>query len=168
MEIVWTFANLIIPIFKQPAIAIIARYTRPIQEIFHTNNLDKVVITLVVVIFVLSIPVEYLEPEINSYMDAIWWAIVTATTVGYGDISPVTPVGRIIAVFLMIFGIGLIGIVTSAVASYFTRGREESKDPTIHFISEQVKRLDELTPLEKVYFHACLRIVLNFNIWIRI
>lgn len=48
-----------------------------------------------------------------------WWAIVTATTVGYGDLSPVTLEGRIIAVLLMLTGIGVIGIFTANVASLF-------------------------------------------------
>ncbi|MED5272365.1 MAG: potassium channel family protein, partial [Candidatus Thermoplasmatota archaeon] len=46
---------------------------------------------------------------INSFGDAMWWAIVTTTTVGYGDYSPVDPLSRIVAAFLMLVGIGLVG-----------------------------------------------------------
>jgi voltage-gated potassium channel len=57
--------------------------------------------------------------EERSFGDALWWAVVTATTVGYGDISPSTVEGRIIAVVLMLTGIGVIGIFTATVVSFF-------------------------------------------------
>jgi voltage-gated potassium channel len=56
---------------------------------------------------------------VDSIGDALWWAVVTATTVGYGDVSPVTAEGRLIAVVLMITGIGVIGVFTATVASLF-------------------------------------------------
>lgn len=55
---------------------------------------------------------------INSFGDAIWWAFVTITTVGYGDYFPVTVTGRIVAVGLMVGGIALIGVVTATLASW--------------------------------------------------
>lgn len=55
---------------------------------------------------------------IQSFGDALWWAIVTITTVGYGDLAPVTPTGRVVAAGLMIGGIALIGVVTATLASW--------------------------------------------------
>ena len=51
----------------------------------------------------------------------MWWAIVTVTTVGYGDRYPVTAGGRTVAVILMLVGIGLIGVLTATVASVFIK-----------------------------------------------
>ena len=59
--------------------------------------------------------------NIHSYPDALWWAIVTVTTVGYGDRYPVTEGGRMVAVILMLLGIGLIGVLTATVASVFVK-----------------------------------------------
>jgi voltage-gated potassium channel len=59
--------------------------------------------------------------NIHSYPDALWWAIVTVTTVGYGDRFPVTDGGRSVAVVLMLVGIGLIGVLTATVASVFIK-----------------------------------------------
>jgi voltage-gated potassium channel len=56
--------------------------------------------------------------RINNFGDAVWWAITTVTTVGYGDVSPVTTTGKVIAVFLMIGGISLVGLVTATLASW--------------------------------------------------
>ncbi len=54
---------------------------------------------------------------IKSLGDALWWAISTATTVGYGDRYPVSPEGKVIAAGLMILGIGVLGLVSAALAS---------------------------------------------------
>jgi voltage-gated potassium channel len=59
--------------------------------------------------------------NVHNYADALWWAIVTVTTVGYGDRFPVTAGGRIVAVILMLVGIGLIGVLTATVASVFIK-----------------------------------------------
>ena len=57
--------------------------------------------------------------NIHTYKDALWWAVVTVTTVGYGDRYPVTEGGRLVATVLMFVGIGLIGVLTATVASFF-------------------------------------------------
>jgi voltage-gated potassium channel len=68
---------------------------------------------------------------ITTFPDALWWALVTITTVGYGDLYPVTGTGRIIASGLMIAGIALVGSVTATLASWFV---ERIKD-----VDEQAK-----------------------------
>ena len=67
--------------------------------------------------------------------DAIWWALVTMTTVGYGDKVPITPGGRIIGIVIMFFGMALISLFTATVSSIFVtrkikegRGLESVKD----------------------------------------
>ncbi len=55
---------------------------------------------------------------IGSPLDALWWGVVTLTTVGYGDVYPVTPEGRIAASILMLLGIGLFGAITATITSY--------------------------------------------------
>jgi voltage-gated potassium channel len=57
--------------------------------------------------------------NIHTFGQAIWWAGVTITTVGYGDYYPVTPVGQAVAFALMIVGISLLGLVTATVAAWF-------------------------------------------------
>ena len=66
---------------------------------------------------------------INSFGKALWWSITTVTTVGYGDVYPVTNTGRVIAVLLMIGGISLVGVVTAALASWIiqTVAEEETE-----------------------------------------
>lgn len=54
--------------------------------------------------------------NVHSFFDAIWWAMVTITTVGYGDIAPVTTGGRVVSMVLMMLGIGFLGLTTGLVA----------------------------------------------------
>lgn len=74
-------------------------------------------------VFTASIAILEFEREagnIKTAEDAVWWAITTITTVGYGDRYPVTTEGRLVAVFLMIVGIGLFGTLSGLAASWFT------------------------------------------------
>lgn len=56
--------------------------------------------------------------SITTFPNALWWALVTITTVGYGDLAPVTATGRTIAALLMIGGVALIGVITATLASW--------------------------------------------------
>ena len=56
--------------------------------------------------------------RIHSFFDALWWSATTITTVGYGDIYPVTTAGRIIAVFTMVVGISFLAVVTARIAKF--------------------------------------------------
>jgi voltage-gated potassium channel len=79
------------------------------------------------------------EASIDGFADAMWWSVVTTTTVGYGDVFPVTAEGRALAVVLMLTGIGLIGTVSANVAAYFVRA-DETEDS--QHIAERLDRLE--------------------------
>lgn len=66
--------------------------------------------------------------DITSYLDAIYWAMVTITTVGYGDIAPVTDIGKIIAMFSIVFGIAMISFTTSIMVSAFSERFDEMRN----------------------------------------
>ena len=64
--------------------------------------------------------------EFPSMWDGVWWATSTITTVGYGDVTPHTDSGRVIAIFMMVSGIGFVALLTAAVAERFIRDERES------------------------------------------
>jgi voltage-gated potassium channel len=70
--------------------------------------------------------------NIHSYPEALWWAIVTVTTVGYGDRYPVSAGGRVVAAVLMLVGIGLIGVLTATVASVFIKEHTDANKEAIN------------------------------------
>ena len=65
------------------------------------------------------------ESSINTPEEALWWAFVTVTTVGYGDFYPVTSLGRIVAVMLMVSGVGLFGSFAAYIGSLFVADKSE-------------------------------------------
>ena len=83
--------------------------------------------------------------NIHSYHDALWWAVVTVTTVGYGDRFPVSEGGRAVAVILMLVGIGLIGVLTATVASFFVQEHTDANKDQLKAAHEDLGgRLDEI------------------------
>jgi len=97
---------------------------RRLTTSLHGRVAAYVTLTASLVVFMASLAVYDAErgapgASITSYGDAVWWALTTITTVGYGDEYPVTGDGRLVAVLLMVSGIALLGVVTAAVASWF-------------------------------------------------
>jgi voltage-gated potassium channel len=85
------------------------------------------------------------DGPITSFEDALWWSVVTITTVGYGDTYPTTDIGRGVAVFLMVSGITLFGMLTARVAAFFV----EEEDASAR--AEEQAKLDQiLNRLERI------------------
>ena len=85
---------------------------------------------------------------INSFADAMWWAIVTTTTVGYGDYSPVDPLSRLVAAFLMLVGIGLVGSLAATMSQLFYTMKEGTGGRSLVNTDEDV-----LSILERLLTH---------------
>jgi voltage-gated potassium channel len=90
------------------------------------------------------------QANIKNFGDALWWAFVTITTVGYGDFSPVTDAGRLIAGGLMLGGIALLGVVTATLASWIVERVSEQEEDVqaatrgeIRELSRQLSQLQE-------------------------
>lgn len=117
----------------------ILRVLRAIRSVKHLmtfvfakkvkGTFSTVAIFAVLMILFSSIAILQVEDDPNSNIktaeDALWWAYVTITTVGYGDKYPVTTEGRLIAVALMTTGVGLFGTFTGYIASWFVEERTE-------------------------------------------
>jgi voltage-gated potassium channel len=84
-----------------------------------------------------------LEPQTvkGGFADGVWWAIVTASTVGYGDIAPTTVGGRLIAVMLMLSGVGLVSTLAASITAYFV-GHEENV--ALIELNEKTTRIENL------------------------
>jgi voltage-gated potassium channel len=97
-----------------------------VEAVLRHHSLFRVLIAAAATLFLGAWLVLLFEEHakgsnIHDYADALWWAVVTVTTVGYGDRFPVSEGGRAVAVILMLLGIGLIGVLTATVASVFVK-----------------------------------------------
>lgn len=82
-----------------------------------------------------------------STWDGVWWAVSTVTTVGYGDKVPETTVGRVIAIVVMVVGIGFVAILTAAAAGRFMRERQADETGQLELrdrLDEILRRLDAI------------------------
>lgn len=81
------------------------------------------------------------ESTIQTAPDALWWAFVTITTVGYGDQVPITPEGRVVAVVLMTAGVGLFGTYTAWLATWMTAPGDARREEDLLELSREVRSL---------------------------
>ncbi len=110
------------------------------RRMLNVDFLLVYAIGMVVVAATVVTSVEQGRDTIESFPDAIWWSIVTVTTVGYGDMTPETPVGRAMAVFLMLTGIGLFGGLTANLASVMVRS-EDGVEANVKELLAEVRSL---------------------------
>jgi voltage-gated potassium channel len=100
------------------------------REVLRRRGLSWVLLivlalNLVAAALVLTFERGMTNGNIHSYPDALWWAVTTITTVGYGDRFPMSPAGRGVAVVLMVSGIALFGVITASIAAYFVEQKAE-------------------------------------------
>lgn len=126
----WELLLLVVPAFRALRSITMVRqlpYFRQVtpQTIRYRLLLEMLLgVTLYVYVSSLSVyRVEHLAPgaTIDSWGNATWWTIVTMATVGYGDFTPVTSLGRIVAVLNMVVGIIVIGITSATVVNYLSQ-----------------------------------------------
>jgi voltage-gated potassium channel len=115
----------------------------------HGRVATYVVASVALLVFVASLAILDAErgkpaSNIESFPDALWWSATTIATVGYGDRYPVTASGRLVAAGLMIAGIGLLGVVTATLASWFVEKvaeKGEQQQSTLTDLTNEVRKL---------------------------
>jgi len=90
--------------------------------------------------------------HIKTFLDALWWCIATVTTVGYGDIIPVTNVGRVVALIYMFFGIAMISLVLSIISNRFRKRieKDESEDQEKEMLYLKDLVVSKLAEIERI------------------
>lgn len=106
-------------------IELTSKIERKISRFLRTNGLIYILYVNIFIVLVGSSILSVVEEK--SFSDSLWWALVTVTTVGYGDIVPVSLFGKWIAVLLMLVGIGTIGMLTSALTHFFVKDNPDEQ-----------------------------------------
>ena len=84
------------------------------------------------------------DSKVEDLGDALWWAVTTVTTVGYGDIFPVTGTGRVVAVALMLVGISLVGVITATIAGWFVAQTDRARQDEDAALSARLDRIEAM------------------------
>lgn len=106
------------------------------------EKLGRAFLYVAIIVVAASLIEMRVEPESSGFVtfgDSLWWGVVTLTTVGYGDIAPVTSVGRVVGVVVMLVGLAFLGTIAGSLASFFglgsgdagTQGNEATSDPKV-------------------------------------
>lgn len=123
--------------------AVITRGTQAVQAVFGKRGVGfAMALTLLVALGAGGL-FALLEPKDGNFADAMWWAVVTITTVGYGDIAPVTPLGRFAGVVVMVVGIGFVAILTAAISAHFIDSEDTGLASELQRLHERLDRIEE-------------------------
>lgn len=123
--------------------AVITRGTKTVQAVFGKRGVGYAMALTVLAALGAGGLFAILEPESGTFGDAMWWAVVTITTVGYGDITPATPLGRIAGVVVMFVGIGFVAILTAAIAAHFVESQEADLTSEIQRLHDRLDRIEQ-------------------------
>ena len=106
-------------------VGLTGKLEKKVSKLLQTNGLIYILYVNIFIVLVGSSILSVVEEK--SFSDSLWWALVTVTTVGYGDIVPVSLFGKWIAVLLMLVGIGTIGMLTSALTNFFVKDNPDEQ-----------------------------------------
>ena len=117
-----------------------------LETLFNSRRLRTILAALLFFIFLFGYLFYVSEPDVRNFGDGIWWALVTITTVGYGDITPVTTLGRVVASSLMLLGLGLIATITAIVSAKFIQNfvDHHTNDDVLEKLDEMQLELDDI------------------------
>ena len=115
------------------------------RRVLARHHLGSTLAVCLVIVVIAGIMMAGIDPGITNITDGIWWAWVTVTTVGYGDVVPITTEGKIFGALLIAMGIGLFSMITASFTVYFVAQDEEEDnlELTLH-AAEMNARMDRI------------------------
>tara|TARA_B100001123_G_scaffold443766_1_gene590652 strand:- start:1415 stop:1813 length:399 start_codon:yes stop_codon:yes gene_type:complete len=121
-------------------------YLSLLLRVFNNKRLRTVLSLILFFIALFGFIFFITEPDVKSFSDGLWWALVTITTVGYGDITPMTSIGRLVASALMFLGLGLIASLTAVISVKFIQSfvDHHTNDDVLEKLEEMQKDIDEI------------------------
>lgn len=138
-------------LFRLVRVAVVgARVVDQSDSIVKRSNTKYAFMVAGLVVLLAAVMVWHVEHEnpqssIHSMTDALWWAVTTVTTVGYGDKYPQSPEGKAVAIGLMILGIAIFGLVSATLASYFIESETKDDNEEMREVLARVEaKLDAL------------------------
>lgn len=115
------------------------------QRRFRQILIGAMILSVFIAFIIVPVERTTAKRSIDSFSDALWWTVSTITTVGYGDVVPVTLLGRFLGIILQVLGTVMFGTLIAIISSNMSRGQEEM------YWSRLFNRMDDLdNKLEKI------------------
>lgn len=129
-------------------LGILFKVSRDLRSILARHNLGTTLLVCLLLLFISGFLIAALDPAFNGPLDGIWWAWVTMTTVGYGDIVPSTNEGRLFGSLLILIGICMFSLLTASFSVFFIEKDEgqiaERERQNLNRITRLENRLDNI------------------------
>lgn len=142
MILVSSGKNILFPYHKKIKADIIA-------DVIKKSLVREILSVLMILIVLCSLYFTLVEPNITSYVDALWYSFAVITTMGFGDVYVVTTLGRILSVILGIAGIAVVAVFTSIIVNFYNEMNRKREEKALNKIADEVKELEEPKDNEK-------------------
>lgn len=124
--------------------------TRILHKILKRTYAYRVLSGFLIFVLILAMVFTLIEPEIYNYGEGLWYCYVNMFTIGFGDIVPVTVLGRILSVFLTIYATVVIAILTAGAVAFYNEITTKEVDKTKEVFLDKLTRLPELSKDELI------------------
>ena len=114
-----------------------------LRKILRKTYASEILLGMILLIVSFSLLLSMLDPGIGSFQDALWFCFATVTTIGYGDVTAATGLGRILAVILGIYGIIVVALITSIIVNFYNETKTDSKDGQAETVANAFAEEDE-------------------------
>jgi voltage-gated potassium channel len=104
---------------------ILLEMSSTVRQMLASNNIGLTLLVALIIIVMAGTSMAAIDPAIETFWDGIWWAWVTVTTVGYGDLVPESPQGKVFGGLLMVLGLGLFSLITASFSAFLISREDE-------------------------------------------
>jgi voltage-gated potassium channel len=131
-------------------VGILLKVSRDLRSILARHHLGTTLSICLVFLIISGLIISALDPAFDTPWDGIWWAWVTITTVGYGDIVPATNEGRLFGAFLILVGVSMFSLLTASFSVFFIEKdeteialKEKQNLERIHHLENRLERIEK-------------------------
>lgn len=114
-----------------------------ISDVIRKSLVKEILLALLILVILCSVYFVIVEPNITSYVDALWYSFAVITTMGFGDVYVTTTLGRILSVILGICGIAVVAVFTSVIVNFYNEMNKKRDEKALDKLSEEVKELEK-------------------------
>lgn len=121
---------------------------RILNTILKRTRTYPILLSYLIFILIDAFVIQLAEPEINTYLDALWYCYAVISTAGFGDIVTITLIGKIASVLLTIYSLFVIAIATGVVVNFHSQLIQIRQQDTLAAFADKMQHLPELSPEE--------------------